>query len=86
MIAGKKAKRRWRPLLFLAGFVAGDFVHAYIMDRQDSGDFVRLPCHSVMTGDKFYFAWKTSRRRERGLQVLRRWLVDEAIRGGLRGE
>ena len=54
--------------------------------RQDSGDFVRLPSHSVMTGDKFYFAWKTSRRRERGLQVLRRWLVDEAIRGGLRGE
>lgn len=39
MIAEKKAKRRWRPLLFLAGFVAGDFVHAYIMDRQDSGDF-----------------------------------------------
>jgi len=40
VIAGKKAKRRWRPLLFLAGFVAGDFVHAYIMDRQDSGDFL----------------------------------------------
>ena len=39
MIAEKKAKRRWRPLLFLAGFVAGDFVHAYIMDRQNSGDF-----------------------------------------------
>ncbi|MBW4934905.1 LysR family transcriptional regulator [Marinobacter sp. F4206] len=54
--------------------------------RQDSEDFVRLPCHPVMTGDRFYFAWKTSRRRERGLQLLRRWLVDEAIRGGLRGE
>lgn len=54
--------------------------------RNDSEDFVRLPCHPVMTGDRFYFAWKTSRRRERGLQLLRRWLVDEAIRGGLRGE
>ncbi|MGM0952723.1 MAG: LysR family transcriptional regulator [Pseudomonadota bacterium] len=54
--------------------------------RKDSEDFVRLPTHSVVTGDKFYFAWKTSRRRERGIQMLRRWLVDEAIRGGLRGE
>jgi len=54
--------------------------------RKDSEDFVRLPCHSVMTGDEFFFAWKTSRRSERGLQLLRRWLVDEAIQGGLRGE
>ena len=34
-----QAKRGRRLLLFLMGFVAGDFVHAYIMDRQDSGDF-----------------------------------------------
>ena len=34
-----QAKRGGRLLLFLTGFVAGDFVHAYIMDRQDSGDF-----------------------------------------------
>ncbi len=54
--------------------------------RKDSEDFVRLPCHTVMTGDEFFFAWKTSRRSERGLQLLRRWLVDEAIRSGLRGE
>ena len=54
--------------------------------RKDSSDFVRVPCHAVMTGDSFYFAWKTSRRGERGLQLLRRWLADEAIRGGLRGE
>ena len=54
--------------------------------RKDSGDFVRLPCHSVMTGDKFYFAWKTSRRREKGIQLLRRWLVDEAIHSGLRSK
>ncbi len=57
----------------------------YMMStRKDSGDFVRLPFHAVMTGDNFYFAWKTSRRSERGIQILRRWLVDEAIRGGLR--
>ncbi|TGN38948.1 LysR family transcriptional regulator [Marinobacter confluentis] len=54
--------------------------------RKDSGDFVRLPGHAVMTGDTFYFAWKTSRRHERGIQMLRRWLVDEAILGGLRNE
>src|SRR6056297_15264 len=51
--------------------------------RRDSEDFVRLPAHSVMTGDTFYFAWKTSRRQERGIQTLRRWLVDEAIRSRL---
>ena len=54
--------------------------------RKDSEDFVRLPCHPVMTGDEFYFAWKTSRRQERGIQLLRRWLVSQAIEGGLRGE
>ena len=54
--------------------------------RKDSEDFVRLPCHPVMTGDQFYFAWKTSRRQERGIQLLRRWLVSQAIKGGLRGE
>jgi len=54
--------------------------------RKDSGDFVRLPCHPVMTGDTFYFAWKTSRRREKGIQLLRRWLLDQAIESGLRGE
>ncbi|MDI9243893.1 LysR substrate-binding domain-containing protein [Marinobacter sp. CHS3-4] len=54
--------------------------------RKDSEEFVRLPTHSVMTGDSFYFAWKTSRRRERGIQLLRRWLVSQAIESGLRRE
>jgi LysR family transcriptional regulator, glycine cleavage system transcriptional activator len=54
--------------------------------RKDSEDFVRLPTHSVMTGDSFYFAWKTSRRREKGIQILRRWLVNQAVEGGLRAE
>ncbi|KPP97504.1 LysR substrate-binding domain-containing protein [Marinobacter sp. HL-58] len=59
----------------------------YMMStKKDAGDFVRLPCHSIMTGDKFYFAWKTSRRREKGIQILRRWLVDEAIQSGLRNK
>ncbi|MCK7550782.1 MULTISPECIES: LysR substrate-binding domain-containing protein [Marinobacter] len=52
--------------------------------RKDSEDFVKLPCHFVVTGDRFYFAWKTSRRRERGIQLLRRWLVAQAVEGGLR--
>ncbi|WP_100637831.1 LysR substrate-binding domain-containing protein [Marinobacter salexigens] len=54
--------------------------------RKDSEEFVRLPCHPLITGDRFYFAWKTSRRRERSIQLLRGWLVDEAIRGGLRSQ
>ena len=54
--------------------------------RKDSEEFVRLPCHSLVAGDKFYFAWKTSRRRERGIQTLCRWLASEAIEGGLRSE
>lgn len=56
-----------------------------LSDRNDSDDFVRLPCHPVVTGDTFYFAYKTSRRREPGLRLLRRWLIDEAIATGLRG-
>lgn len=51
---------------------------------EDADDFVRLPCHHVVTGDEFHFAWKTSRRREKGIQTLRRWLVEQAISDGLR--
>ncbi len=53
-------------------------------DELDSDDFVRLPCHPLVTGDCFWFAWKSSRRSERGIRILRNWLVSEAIRSGLR--
>lgn len=56
-----------------------------LSNRSDADDFVRLPCHPVVTGDSFYFAFKTSRRREPALRLLRRWLIDEAIATGLRG-
>ena len=39
MSEDSQARRGRRPLLFLLGFIVGDFVHAYIMDRQNSGDF-----------------------------------------------
>ncbi|MDP6215124.1 MAG: hypothetical protein QGI41_09330 [Acidimicrobiales bacterium] len=39
MSEDSQARRGRRPLLFFLGCIAGDFVHAYIMDRQDSGDF-----------------------------------------------
>ena len=39
MSENPQARRGRRPLLFLLGCIAGDFVHAYIMDRQNSGDF-----------------------------------------------
>ncbi|HSP32215.1 MAG TPA: LysR substrate-binding domain-containing protein [Halomonas sp.] len=50
-----------------------------LSNRADSADFVRLPGHHVMTGDQFFFAWKTSRRHEPGIQSLRRWLHDQSI-------
>ncbi|TVP87261.1 MAG: LysR family transcriptional regulator [Pseudomonadaceae bacterium] len=52
--------------------------------RADSADFVRLPAHHVVTGDVFYFAWKSSRQQETSIQLLRRWLRQEAIESGLR--
>lgn len=55
-----------------------------LSNRADSADFVRLPCHHLMTGDQFFFAWKTSRRHEPGIQILRRWLLDQSIESGLR--
>ncbi len=57
-----------------------------LSNRDDADDFVRLPCHPLATGYQFHFAWKTSRRRERGIQILRRWLVEEAIADGLRAD
>ena len=39
MSENSQVRRGRRPRLFLLGFFAGDFVHAYIMDRQNSGDF-----------------------------------------------
>jgi DNA-binding transcriptional LysR family regulator len=57
-----------------------------LSNRSDADDFVRLPCHPVVTGDTFYFAFKSSRRREPALHLLRRWLIDEAIATGLRGK
>lgn len=55
-----------------------------LSNRADSADFVRLPCHHVMTGDQFFFAWKTSRRNEPGIQLFRQWLVSQAVESGLR--
>ncbi|MCH2381291.1 MAG: hypothetical protein MK290_01120 [Pedosphaera sp.] len=34
-----KIKGKSLLLPFLMGFITGDFLHAYIMDLQDSGDF-----------------------------------------------
>ncbi len=55
-----------------------------LSNLDDADDFVRLPCHYLVTGDRFHFAWKTSRRREAGIQTLRHWLLTQAARDGLR--
>lgn len=52
--------------------------------EHDAEDFVRLPCHSLITGDTFYFAWKLTRRHENSIQRLRQWLIQQAIDNGLR--
>jgi DNA-binding transcriptional LysR family regulator len=52
-------------------------------DRHDADDFIRIPSHTVATGDQFYFAYKTSRRKETGIRLLRHWLIDQASKTGL---
>lgn len=54
-----------------------------LSNRDDAGDFVRLPLHRVVTGDSFYFASKTSRRQEPGLRALRQWVLAHAEDSGL---
>ncbi|MFW5824353.1 MAG: LysR substrate-binding domain-containing protein [Marinobacter sp.] len=54
-----------------------------LSNRDDVGDFVRLPLHTVVTGDSFYFASKTSRRHEPAIRALRQWLMDRARDSGL---
>ncbi|MEA5444441.1 LysR family transcriptional regulator [Gammaproteobacteria bacterium AB-CW1] len=52
----------------------------------DSGDaeLVRLPCHILDTGDEFHFAYKTSRRHEPAIRLLKQWLITQAVQSGLR--
>ena len=60
----------------------------YMLDASESAaanqDLVRLPTHTLTTGDQFFFAYKTTRRNEAGIQKLKHWLVGQAIASGLR--
>lgn len=55
----------------------------YMIDTADDPDLVCLPCYTVDTGDTFRLAYKSSRRNEPGLRVLRHWLVQQARVSGL---
>lgn len=55
-----------------------------LSEEADAEAFVRLPCHTLITGDCFYFAHKTSRRNEPGIRRMRRWLIEQAMASGLR--
>jgi len=55
----------------------------YMFDPEDPV-LVRLPCHLLETGDEFHFAYKTSRRNEPAIRILKQWLRNEADRSGLR--
>ncbi len=56
----------------------------YMLDPRGDPDLVRLPCRGMQTGDEFHFVYKTSRRNEPGIRLLRDWLVREAVASGLR--
>ncbi len=56
------------------------------MFSPDDAELIRLPCHPLTTGDEFHFAYKSSRRNEPGIRILRQWLIQEAIHSGLRRE
>jgi DNA-binding transcriptional LysR family regulator len=56
----------------------------YMFDEAADPDLVRLPCHSISTGDVFHFACKTSRRNEPAIRLLRQWVRQQAISSGLR--
>lgn len=57
----------------------------YMLDTATDPDLVRIPCHSMETGDEFHFAYKTSRRNEPAIRTLSIWLTDQAIRSGWKG-
>ncbi|MCK8514770.1 LysR substrate-binding domain-containing protein [Methylonatrum kenyense] len=56
----------------------------YMMQPDDDPDLVPLHAGMHRTGDRFFFACKTSRRREPGLRALWHWIVGQAVRSGLR--
>jgi len=41
--------------------------------------FVRLPCPHLVTGRSVFFAWKTSRRHEPGIQNIAAGLLDQEV-------
>lgn len=55
----------------------------YMYSAPEDPDLIRLPCHTMKTGDRFYFAFKNSRRHEMGIRVFRQWLRQQAIASGL---
>ena len=56
----------------------------YMLQTTDShDDLVRIPSHTLTTGDQFFFAHKTSRRNEPAIQQLRHWLIGQAVASGL---
>lgn len=55
----------------------------YMYAVHEDPDLVRLPCHTLVTGDCFYFAYKTSRRQEPGIRILRQWIRQQALSSGL---
>lgn len=57
----------------------------YMYNVHEDPDLVQLPCHTLITGDSFYFAFKTSRRQEPGIRTLRQWIRQRAASSGLLG-
>lgn len=55
----------------------------YMVQDQRDTDLIRLPFKNYRTGDKFYFAFKSSRRNEEAILQLKQWMVRTCRRTGL---
>ncbi|WP_220348658.1 LysR substrate-binding domain-containing protein [Alkalilimnicola ehrlichii] len=57
----------------------------YMVSAGDDAEYVRLPCPHYVTGDEFHFLFKTSRRNEPAIRIIRQWLLQQARVSGLLG-
>jgi DNA-binding transcriptional LysR family regulator len=74
MLLGLEAARHHQGLVL---------TNDYMYNASEDPDLIRLPCHTLITGDRFYFAFKTSRRQEAGIQMVRQWIRQRAASTGL---
>ena len=48
-------------------------------DQERQHNFVHIPMHEFVTGDKFYFVYKETRAQQTDIVKLGRWLKQQCI-------